>query len=186
MIAICIGHSRRINGRFDGGAYSDALKINEREFNLKVASELSAKLASRGIRNKIIDQYGGNGYGSAMADVARQVKDIRASLAIELHFNSASPDANGHEWLYWHSSTIGERVAGKFDAEFSKEFPTIKRRGLKAITKKDRGGKFLELTHCPAIILEPFFGSSVADCAKINLGGLTEAYTRAIQQCVSP
>jgi len=40
MIAICIGHSRKINGRYDGGAYSPTLKINERDFNLKVASEL--------------------------------------------------------------------------------------------------------------------------------------------------
>lgn len=186
MIAICIGHSRRINGRFDGGAYSDALKINEREFNLKVASELSAKLASRGIRNKIIDQYGGNGYGSAMADVARQVKDIRASLAIELHFNSASPEASGHEWLYWHTSTIGEKVAGKFDEEFTKAFPTIKRRGIKPITKKDRGGKFLEYTNCCSLILEPFFGSSVRDCQAIDNERLAETYAKAIQQCIQP
>lgn len=186
MIAICIGHSRKIGGRYDGGAYSDALKTNERDFNLKVASQLHDKLADLGIRSKIIDQYAGNGYGSAMADVARQVKDARASLAIELHFNSASPEANGHEWLYWHSSLIGEKVAGKFDAEFTKAFPGIKRRGLKAITKKDRGGKFLELTHCPAIILEPFFGSSVQDCSKVTVEGLAEAYTRAIKQCVSP
>lgn len=186
MIAICVGHSRKISGRYDGGAYSVPLKVNERDFNLKVASELSGKLAAHGIRSKIIDQYGGNGYGSAMADVARQVKDARASLAIELHFNSASPEANGHEWLYWHSSEIGQKIASKFDAEFSKAFPSIKKRGLKPITKKDRGGKFLELTHCPAVILEPFFGSSVQDCAKINIEGIAEAYAKAIQQCVSP
>lgn len=186
MIAICIGHSRKISGRYDGGAYSDSLKINERDFNLKVATELSGKLADKNIRNKIIDQYGGNGYGWAMADLAKQVKDIRASLAIELHFNSASPEANGHEWLYWHSSQFGQKIASNFDAEFSKVFPTIKKRGLKPITKKDRGGKFLELTHCPAIILEPFFGSSVQDCAKINVEGIATAYANAIQQCVSP
>lgn len=186
MIAICVGHSRKISGRYDGGAYSVPLKINERDFNLKVASELSDKLAARNIRSKIIDQYGGNGYGSAMADVARQVKEIEASLAIELHFNSASPEANGHEWLYWHSSEIGQKIASKFDAEFSKAFPSIKKRGLKPITKKDRGGKFLELTHCPAVILEPFFGSSAQDCAKINIEGIAEAYAKAIQQCVSP
>lgn len=185
MIAICIGHSRKINGRYDGGAYSETLKSNERDFNLKVASELSKKLNNSGIQNKIFDQYAGNGYGYAMIDVAVQVKQYKASLAIELHFNSASPEANGHEWLYWHSSKIGEMVASNFDTEFAKAFPSIKRRGLKAITKKERGGKFLEYTHCPAIILEPFFGSSVQDCSKINIEGIAEAYTRAIKKSIS-
>jgi N-acetylmuramoyl-L-alanine amidase len=185
MIAICVGHSRKISGRYDGGAYSAPLNINERDFNLKVASQLSKKLASRNIRSKIIDHYNGNGYGSAMADVARQVKEAGATLAIELHFNSATPQANGHEWLYWHSSEIGQKIAGKFEKEFSKEFPGIKSRGLKSITKKDRGGKFLELTHCPAIILEPFFGSSVGDCARINVDGLTEAFSRVLGQCMN-
>jgi len=184
MIAICVGHSRKINGRYDGGAYSAPLDINERDFNLKVASELAKKLAGRNIRSKIIDHYNGNGYGSAMIDVSRQVKEAGASLAVELHFNSATPDANGHEWLYWHSSEIGKKIAQKFDVEFSKTFPTIKSRGPKAITKNDRGGKFLELTHCPAIILEPFFGSSVGDCAKISVDGLTEAFSRVLGQFV--
>lgn len=184
MIAICIGHSRKISGRYDGGAYSVPLKINERDFNLQVASELVGMLEDRSIRSKVFNHYNGNGYGSAMADVAKQVKEARASLAIELHFNSASPEATGHEWLYWHTSEIGQKIAGKFDSEFSKVFPAMKKRGLKAITKKDRGGKFLELTHCPALILEPFFGSSVLDCARINVKGIAEAYAKAIEQCV--
>ncbi len=185
MIAICVGHSRKISGRYDGGAYSVPLKINERDFNLKVASQLQDMLDLNGIKSVILDDYKGNGYGSAMADVARQVKEAKASLAIELHFNSASPEATGHEWLYWHTSLIGGRIAKKFDSEFSKEFPTIKSRGVKAITKKDRGGKFLELTHCPALILEPFFGSSVLDCSRINVKGIAEAYAKAIKQCIN-
>lgn len=182
MIAICIGHSRKINGRYDGGAYSPTLKINERDFNLKVASKLQDILDSSGIESVILNDYKGNGYGSAMADVAMQVKKAKASLAIELHFNSASPEATGHEWLYWHNSAIGQKIARKFDDEFSKAFPDMKKRGVKAITKKDRGGKFLELTHCPALILEPFFGSSALDCSRINVKGIAEAYAKAIKQ----
>lgn len=182
MIAICIGHSRKISGRYDGGAYSEHLKINERDFNLKVASRLGDLLCSNGIESVILDDYKGNGYGSAMVDAARQVKGVKASLAIELHFNSASPSATGHEWLYWHTSEVGRQAAGKFDAEFSKAFPAMKKRGLKAITSKDRGGKFLELTHCPALILEPFFGSNVRDCTEIDIERLAGAYAKAIKQ----
>lgn len=186
MIAICVGHSRKISGRYDGGAYSVPLKINERDFNLKVAHKLSANLTRKGIPSKIFDNYAGGGYGSAMTDVARQVRDAQAVFAIELHFNSASPTANGHEWLHWHSSITGADIAKKFENEFKKAFPSIKARGIKPIRKTDRGGKFLELTHCPAVILEPFFGSNEDDCEDISIDGLATAYANAIDLCVNP
>jgi len=180
MIAICIGHSRKISGRYDGGAYSEYLKISERDFNLKVATKLSAELTRKGIPSKIFDHYAGNGYGYAMADIAEQVKKAQATLAIELHFNSATPSATGHEWLYWHSSVKGKAIAEKFNDCFSKNFPNIKARGLKPIKKTDRGGKFLELTHCPAIIVEPFFGSNEDDCKQVNPDNIAETYAKAL------
>lgn len=186
MIAICIGHSRKIGDRYDGGAYSEHLKINERDFNLKVASELQKLLADKRIGSKIYSDYKGSGYGTAIFNVANQIRMARATFAIELHFNSASTEANGHEWLYWHSSLIGRRIAEKFHDAFVKEFPSIKSRGIKAIQKQDRGGKFLELTHCPAVILEPFFGSNLQDCSKINVEGIAKAYAEAIEVCVNP
>ena len=186
MIAICIGHSRKIGSRYDGGAYSEHLKINERDFNSKVAIKLSANLTRKGIPSKIFDEYAGNGYGYAMMNVADQVRKAQATLAIELHFNSASPTANGHEWLYWNSSLSGATIARNFDAEFKKVFSGIKSRGIKAITKSERGGKFLELTHCPAVILEPFFGSSESDCKQINVDDLATVYANAIDLSVNP
>jgi N-acetylmuramoyl-L-alanine amidase len=186
MIAICIGHSRRIGSRYDGGAWSDSLQINERDFNLKVADKLQKLLGEKKIASKIFSEYNGNGYGTAKFEVANKIRMARATFAIELHFNSASPEANGHEWLYWHSSLLGKRIAQKFEDAFSKLFPNIKARGIKAIQKQDRGGKFLELTHCPAVILEPFFGSNVQDCSKINVERIAEAYAKAIDICINP
>ena len=186
MIAICIGHSRKIGGRYDGGAYSEHLKTNERDFNLKVATKLSANLTRKGIPSQIFSDYAGNGYGSAMVNAADQVRKAQATMAIELHFNSASPDANGHEWLYWFNSLNGASIAKNFETEFKRVFPSIKSRGIKMITRVNRGGKFLELTHCPAVILEPFFGSNKNDCDQITIDGLASAYANAIQLCVNP
>lgn len=163
MIAICIGHSRKINGRYDGGAYSPTLKINERDFNLKVASELQEMLFLNGVKSVIIDDYQGNGYGSAMANVAADVKAKGATVAVELHFNSASPSASGNEWLYWSTSKNGQRLADCFNRSFNTAFPMSKERGMKPITPSDRGGAFLRNTHCPSIITEPFFGSNYRD-----------------------
>ena len=163
MIAICIGHSRKINGRYDGGAYSSTLKSNERDFNGKVADHLQEMLFLNGVKSVIIDDYKGNGYGSAMSNLAADVKDKGAKLAIELHFNSSSTAANGHEWLYWDNSWRGKRLAECFHESFKKAFPDSQDRGLKSISPDDRGGAFLKLTHCPAIITEPFFGSNYKD-----------------------
>ena len=186
MIAICIGHSRKIGNRYDGGAYSEHLKINERDFNLKVATKLSAELTRKGIPSKIFDHYAGNGYGYAMTNMAEQVRKAQATIAVELHFNSASPSASGHEWLHWHSSLLGASIAKNFETEFRRAFSGIKSRGVKPIKKTERGGKFLELTHCPAVILEPFFGSSETDCEQISVDGLATAYANAIDLCVNP
>tara|TARA_B100000579_G_C22711882_1_gene794983 strand:- start:870 stop:1100 length:231 start_codon:yes stop_codon:yes gene_type:complete len=38
-------------------------------------------------------------------------------------------------------------------------FPLFTSRGIKFRRKGHRGAGFLRLTHCPAVIAEPFFGS---------------------------
>jgi N-acetylmuramoyl-L-alanine amidase len=48
-----------------------------------------------------------------------------------------------------------------------RHFPGIRARGVK--TPIDgRGDAFLKLTHCPAVIAEPFFGSNAHDWATIQ------------------
>lgn len=185
MIAICIGHSRKIKGRYDGGAYSPWLKINERDFNLEVATELTKHLANNGIPSRVISDYKGGGYGYAMQDAADQVKAMKASIAIELHFNSASPSANGHEWLYWHSSEAGRAIAEAFRGQFGKGHPNMTDRATKGITAQMRGGSFLRLTNCPSVLLEPFFGSSESDCQKITAKSVAKSYAKALISIVS-
>jgi len=180
MIAICIGHSRMINGRYDGGAYSPHLQTNERDFNLHVATIMQAELKKRDIRSKVYSHYFGKGYGSAMQDIAAQIKEDKATVAIELHFNSATPSARGHEWLYWETSKNGKRLAESFEDAFSAIFPAIPSRGVKALGKTARGGLFLKNTHCPAMITEPFFGSNIADCKAINPIMLAQTYVLAL------
>lgn len=180
MIAICIGHSRKINGRYDGGAFSDHLGKNERGLNLEVAGIMSRILDRAGEDCTVISDYAGNGYSAAMRDVAGQVKAVHASLAIELHFNAASPSANGHEWLYWTSSAAGKRLAQAFHDAFAPDFPGIKSRGIKPLSPGDRGAEFVRLTHCPSILAEPFFGTNTNDCSQITANRLAESYCKAI------
>lgn len=180
MIALCIGHSRTINGRYDGGAFSPFLKKNERDFNLEVAALVVRSLDRMGENCRIISDYKGTGYSAAMRDAASQVKDIHASFAVEMHFNASSPSAHGHEWLYWHASANGKKLAQVFHDSFAEDFPGIKSRGLKPLSAGSRGSEFVKLTHCPAILVEPFFGSNESDCSQITPTRVAESYSKAI------
>jgi N-acetylmuramoyl-L-alanine amidase len=124
----------------------------------------AAELSNRMIPSIIISRYEGNGYGAAQRWLAGRLRELSATAAIELHFNSDdSPEATGHEWLHWHSSKEGKRLAGCLDAEMCLCLPGIRRRGLKLKVRGDKGAEFLKLTHCPAVIAEPFFGSNPSD-----------------------
>lgn len=152
MIAICVGHSRQ----GDCGALSIDGHTTEYEYNCDLAQRISDKIR-KPIR--IYDSYSGNGYTSAMRWLARKLKEDGAELAVELHFNSASSKATGHEWLHWHSSEKGRLLARALRDSMEDAFPLFTSRGIKARAKGSRGAAFLRLTSMPAVIAEPFFGS---------------------------
>lgn len=162
-VALCIGHSRKIAGKPEGGAVSVG-KVNEHTYNLDLAKRVQLWLSDFDIDSFIVSEYEGNGYTSAQKWLASHIKAKGATVSIELHFNSAdSPTATGHEWLFWSSSKKGRILAKELDLMMLEMFPDFKKRGIKPIGGDQRGGAFLRLTHCPAVICEPFFGSNRED-----------------------
>ena len=165
-IAICIGHSRRIHGRRDGGAESCAPISTEWAYNDALSRRIIEILHDAyGIPAILINDYQGESYGAAMRWLAAYLRGLRGiKLAVELHFNSADdPQANGHEWLYWHASPKSKMVADLLTTAMTLSHLGIRSRGAKPIDGGARGGEFLRLTHCPAVICEPFFGSHAKD-----------------------
>jgi N-acetylmuramoyl-L-alanine amidase len=156
-IALCIGHSRWIKGRRDCGAVS-VDGTSEWEYNEELADLIAEELGEFEV--KIYDDYHGTGYTSAMQWLAGQIRRIDAACAIELHFNSAPPQARGHEWLHWHRSANGLALAERLEAAFDVGIPA---RGVKPIDMSGRGGVFLKSVPPPAVIAEPFFGSNIDD-----------------------
>jgi N-acetylmuramoyl-L-alanine amidase len=181
-VAICIGHSRKVLGRTEGGAISIG-GVTEHEFNSEVAGFLEEKLAKYGIKTAIFDVYGGSSYGSAMDDIARKVRSFGADIAIELHFNaSSSPHSKGYEFLCWHNSNGGKRLATLLLSEFGREFPAMTARGVKLCNDDSRGAGFLKKTHSVAVLAEPFFGSNEAEWKVFSQSHerVAEAYANAI------
>ena len=181
-VAICIGHSRHVLGRFDGGAISVG-DVPERTFNSELAGRFQDKLKAYGISSVVFDDYAGNGYSSAMQDVANKVKSYGADLAFELHFNSSdSPQSNGYEYLCHYKSDGGRRLATLLLSEHGRKFPAFKARGVVPIDSNGRGFAFLQKTLCPAVICEPFFGSNQKewDTYSKSLDTLAEVYADAV------
>lgn len=180
-VAICVGHSRRILGKLDGGAVS-AGGVNEHTFNSEVAGLLAEKLKRFGIVATIFDSYSGNGYGAAMRDVAEKVRKFGADIALELHFNAADGSAKGYEYLCYNSSPNGKRLATILLSEHGRAFPVAKARGVKPLSSGDRGCEFVRLTHCPAVICEPFFGDNQNEWGLYSrsIDRLAEVYASAV------
>jgi len=176
MIGICVGHSRE----GDEGAYSTGeYVVSEWDFNRDIARRISHVLE---VPFKIYDNYKARSYTTGIRNVAREMKEDGVSVAVELHFNSASPSASGHEWLYWHSSVGGQKLANLFKDKMELAYPDMKSRGAKPRVPRQRGSTFLRKTHCVAVLGEPFFGSNLDDWRIINnnRGKLARVYAEAL------
>lgn len=177
VIGICIGHSRSGDR---GAVNTDG--VSEHTFNSEVGRLTADLLREKGHTVHVIDDYSGSSYSGAVHWVSDRLAKLGATVAVELHFNSAGPHAEGHEWLHWYRSAKGQLLASCFNQTFKESFPNAKARGIKYVDKDDRGSLFLRITRCPAIILEPFFGSNKkeTDFYTQNKATLASVYARAL------
>lgn len=176
-VALCIGHSR--SG--DDGAVNTR-KVSEHTFNSELGKMVQDLLEEKGFKATLIDKYEGSGYSSAISWVGKKCREIKADIALEFHFNSAGPYAEGHEWLYWHRSQNSMRLAECFKKAFAKAYPDSRSRGIKPCDAESRGSLFLRLTPCPSLILEPYFGSNKSETENYStsLPLMASAYADAV------
>jgi len=181
LVAICVGHSRHINGKRDGGAVSFG-GVSEWTFNRDLAFEIDRILREKGVQSFVIDDYRGSGYTDSMRWLASEIKAKGATVAIECHFNAATGTAKGHEWLFWQTSKGGKALATALRGAYEEAFPMSVNRGIKAKVSGERGGEFLKLTHCPAVIAEPFFGDNAQEwqTASSSVSAMAEAMATGI------
>lgn len=154
-VAVIVGHTIGA----DKGAYSTYLKKSEQPYNLEVANALKACAPDKYdvFTHKLQSYYDRQKF---MADVLNKGK---YDLVIELHFNAASPAANGTECLYYFGSAKGKKAAQTIAQGLAYAFDTSLRgdKGGRALANKaDRGYWFVYLPKAPAVIIEPFFGSN--------------------------
>jgi len=155
-VAICVGHSRI----GDKGARSVG-GVDEWNYNKKVADLLRNHLRYQGIQSVVFDDYPSESYSGAMDWLAQKIKEEKCDIAIELHFNSySSTRAEGYEYLFYEGSKAGRRLANCFLKAQGGTFKVQTSRGSKPVGSGQRGVSFLRSVSPPAVICEPFFGSS--------------------------
>lgn len=180
-VAICVGHSR-LN---DSGAKSVG-GVSEWAYNNDVAGFLNEELKKREIASEVINDYPFKTYGKSMSWVGEKTWGF--DVAIELHFNSfSSSTARGYEYLFYYKSENGKRLAECFLAAHEAGVPAQTSRGIKAISKGQRGFGFLSKTKPVSLILEPFFGSNPTEWVLFdgNEKQLAQIYADALQKYFS-
>lgn len=159
-VAIVIGHTK------DSKGASSKFLPPEFDFNKNVAGKL--KEINTGLYDIYEHDTYSYGYNSMIKRTADKINSKNYDLILELHYNAASPLANGCETLYYFASKKGKQYAEQFSQGISTRMG-VSNRGIRAlITSQDRGFASVYYPRATALILEPFFGSNSSDAAKFK------------------
>lgn len=155
-LAIVVGHNRQSQGavRSDTGE-------SEWIYNSTLAAHMVEASKNHNIQAEIFFRAPGLGYSREIAQVYSEVDEWGADASIELHFNShGDPTASGTETLSSGSARSVE-LAEEVHMAMVEDLG-LRDRGVKVHNRrtKGRGYKSLVAGSAPAILVEPFFGSS--------------------------
>lgn len=178
-LAIVVGHNSDSQGavRRDTGE-------SEFRFNSRLAEIIHTYArAYDDLDAKIFYRQAGGGYTREIRRVYAETDAWGADATVELHFNGAADQrATGTETL-----TSGTPASMRMAVEVNNAMVAalgLRDRGVK--TRRDgRGSASLMTGSAPAILVEPFFGSSPHDCEAVNGGAQEEALARAILRGVT-
>ena len=159
QIALIIGHNVKAQG-----AVRVTDRVSEFVFWSKLARELAALNPEQYV---ILERQAGLDYATEIDRVYAKANDLGVSGTVELHFNSAAAaSASGTEVLT--SGTRGSMILSNLLQDKMQVALRLKSRGVKQVTKQQRGGRSLWAGASPAALIEPFFGSNRNDCEVVD------------------
>jgi N-acetylmuramoyl-L-alanine amidase len=155
-IAIVVGHNSKARG---------AVRVTDGLTEFQWNSVLAEMIANKSPGNyRVFYRQAGNSYVKEVRDVYAEVDDWNADASIELHFNAnANPSATGTETL--SSGSFGSMYLARLMQREMVDALGIRDRGIKVLKQGDRGGESVFAGKAPAVLLEPYFGSNLRDCA---------------------
>jgi len=157
-LAIVVGHNEISQG---------AVRTDTHETEYQYNSDLAGRIVDavseydEYVGVKVFYRVPGSGYTQEIARVYEDVDHWGATASIELHFNSAGdPRASGTE-TFSSGSAKSLILAEEVQMEMV-EALGLRDRGIKIRNNRTKGRGYLSLVsgNAPAILIEPFFGSS--------------------------
>lgn len=173
-LAIVVGHNSASQGAVRGDT-------GESEFawNGRLARRIEALGAEYDLEVRVFFRTPGGGYKTEIHRVYDEVDRWKADASIELHFNAAgSAAAEGTETLS-SGTALSLRLAESVQREMVVALGT-RDRGIKTRAAQERGGQSLIAGRAPAILVEPYFGSSPLDQRATDEEGEQERLADAI------
>lgn len=175
-LAVVVGHNAQSQGAVRGDT-----RETEYVWNGRLAQVMERLAPEFGVDLRVFRRVAGGGYRSEILRVYSQVDQWGADASIELHFNgAASPDASGTETLS-SGTALSLRLAAAVQNEMVIALG-LRDRGIKTVSSSERGGRSLIAGVAPAILVEPFFGSSpkgqAASNELVEQENLARAYLR--------
>lgn len=173
--ALVIGHHSN-----SPGAENAERSLPEFEFNARLALDIWRRL--RGSHDEPVLVF-----RRTYATLPEDVNAVDPVLVVSLHSNSFKEpkgsdwEASGTETLYHHRSKYGRKAAEIFQKKLVGVLE-LRNRGVKPITREDRGGKLLSEVDAPAILCEPFFIDNNDDLERARGVDLAGAFVDAIHE----
>lgn len=174
-LAVVVGHNARAQGAEAPGIGS------EFELNNLVADEM-IRLAPPWLKVVKINRQPATNAGTEIRAAYRLVDAADPDASIELHFNAATPGANGTETI--HGSGADSRKLAGFVQTSMTSALGLRNRGLVFRARDDRGGISVNVGKCPGILVEPFFATSPSDVAAAKRLGVTGFAQMYLKGCI--
>lgn len=178
-LAVMVGH----NASQPGADAKSPIGTNEYAWNNLVAAEMVRLGASFGIQVKAYNRAKRASYAEEIDDAYAPVNAWRPDACLELHFNSIDGGASGTETLVGTTSVQGGKLAAAVQKAMVSALG-LPDRGVKKTPRGERGSRSLYAPEAPAVLVEPFFGSSGRDCAaagKLGTDGMARMYLEGVR-----
>jgi len=147
MKNICLVVGHRMSSK---GASNEKLNITEFDFNTSLAQMIASKTKLNCV--VIYREDNKDGY----ENLPKRVNAFNFDLIISLHNNAFNKKVEGHEVLYYNTSSKSKAFAIRLNNCISNALENSDR-GIKAIYQGDRGANILKNTNAPCVLIEPLF-----------------------------
>ena len=154
-VGLIVGHTKRA-----GGAYSDRARLNEYDFHSVVIPRMKI-LWDAYIKSHIITRD-----NRGIEGASNVANAMGCDCTIEFHFNCYNGSASGREALVIDGHENSKLLANYILSEMGKKRPYQNNRGVKEMSRGNRG--FYNLEQCNHgtpinVLLESFFGDNEYD-----------------------